>query len=82
VGGENEAAVAAVLAIEWFCGRDRIDGSVIETFVDRREALTLRLYDVPAEEGDIRVKWMGAVDMLKALIVSSVKPISEDRPTM
>lgn len=58
-----------------------IDGSVIETFVDRKHAITTRFYAAPEESGEIHVMWTGAVDMLKSLIVSGVKPISHDRLT-
>lgn len=58
-----------------------IDGSVIETFVDNRKAITTRCYTAPQESGEIHVVWSGPVDMLKSLIISGVKPISDDRLT-
>lgn len=58
-----------------------IDGSVIETLVDRRQVITTRFYAAPEKSGEIHVMWTGAVDMLKSLIVSGVKPISDDRLT-
>jgi len=58
-----------------------IDGSVIETFVDRRQVITTRFYAAPEESGEIRVMWTGAVNLLKSLVVSGVKPVSDDRLT-
>lgn len=58
-----------------------IDGSVIETFVDNRKAITTRCYAAPGESGEIHIVWTGPVDMLKSLIISGVKPISDDRLT-
>jgi beta-fructofuranosidase len=56
-----------------------IDGSIIETFVDSKEAVTARCY-TPAQ-GDIQVARTGAADELRALEVSSITPISTDRLT-
>jgi beta-fructofuranosidase len=56
-----------------------IDGSIIETFVDRKEAVTARCY-TPAP-GAIDVAWTGAADALSSLKVSSITPISTDRLT-
>ena len=58
-----------------------IDGSIIETFVDKKHAITTRCYTVPEESGEIHVVWAGAVDMLKSLIISDVRPISDNRLT-
>jgi beta-fructofuranosidase len=56
-----------------------LDGSVIETFVDRKEAMTARCYT--PSPGGIQLAWTGALDALKSLTVSSVTPISKDRLT-
>ncbi|MGA2171280.1 MAG: GH32 C-terminal domain-containing protein, partial [Terracidiphilus sp.] len=58
-----------------------IDGSVIETFVDKRQAITARCYANAPEPAGIRVIWTGAVDSLKNLVVSDLKPVSDDRLT-
>jgi beta-fructofuranosidase len=58
-----------------------IDGSVIETFVDKRRAITTRCYATTVEPAEIHVVWTGAVDSLMSLIVSGIKPISDDRLT-
>jgi beta-fructofuranosidase len=58
-----------------------IDGSVVETFVDRRHALTTRSYAAPAETREIHIVWSGTADALQSLIVSDLKPISNDRLT-
>jgi hypothetical protein len=52
---------------------------MIETFVDRKEAMTARCF-TPSPSG-IQVAWTGAADALKGLTVSSVTPISNDRLT-
>ena len=56
-----------------------MDGSVIEIFIDRREAITLRSYQPTAN--DISIAWTGAAQTLKSLSVSDVTPISPDRLT-
>ena len=56
-----------------------LDGSIIETFVDSKEAMTARCY-TPSPAG-IQLAWAGATDALKSLTVSSVTPISKDRLT-
>jgi beta-fructofuranosidase len=54
-----------------------IDGSVIEAFVDSREAVTARCYT----PGEIELAWIGPRDALRSLAVSNLKPISTDRLT-
>jgi beta-fructofuranosidase len=56
-----------------------MDGSIIETFVDRKEAMTARCF-IPSLAG-IQLAWAGAADGLKSLTVSGVAPISNDRLT-
>jgi len=56
-----------------------MDGSIIETFVDRKEATTARCF-TPSPAG-IQLAWTGAADALKSLAVSGVTPISNDRLT-
>jgi beta-fructofuranosidase len=58
-----------------------IDGSVIETFLDKRQAITTRSFAQPTEPGEIRVVWNGAPNLLKSLEVFGIKPISSDRLT-
>jgi beta-fructofuranosidase len=58
-----------------------IDGSVVETFVDKRQAITTRFYAATVEPAEINVAWAGAIDSLQSLIVSGIKPISDDRLT-
>ena len=58
-----------------------IDGSIIETFIDRRQAITTRYYGAPNEIGEIRVVWDGPVKSLKSMTISEIKPISSDRLT-
>ncbi len=56
-----------------------MDGSVIEVFLDAKEAMTARCY--APSTGDIAVRWTGAAAACNSLIVSGVKPISSDRLT-
>ena len=56
-----------------------MDGSIIETFVDRKEAMTARCF-TPSPAG-VQVVWTGAADAVKNLTVSGVTPISNDRLT-
>jgi beta-fructofuranosidase len=56
-----------------------IDGSIIETFVDNKEAVTARCY-TPAP-GAIQVVRTGTAGTLSSLDVSSITPISKDRLT-
>jgi beta-fructofuranosidase len=56
-----------------------IDGSVIEAFVDSKEAVTARCY-TPSPAG-IQLAWTGARDALRSLVVANLKPISSDRLT-
>jgi beta-fructofuranosidase len=54
-----------------------IDGSIIETFVDNKEAVTARCYT----PGNLQVARTGAAGTLSSLEVSSITPISTDRLT-
>jgi Glycosyl hydrolases family 32 C terminal len=56
-----------------------IDGSIIETLVDSREAVTTRCY-TPSPDG-IKIKCTGAPGVVQSLTVSGVTPISGDRLT-
>jgi len=56
-----------------------MDGSVIEVFVDSKEAMTARCYK--PSPATIEVEWKGAKETLNTLVVSSIKPISPDRLT-
>jgi hypothetical protein len=56
-----------------------MDGSVLEVFVDRKEAVTARCYE--PSRGDIEVAWTGEKDALKTLQVWGMEPISHDRLT-
>ena len=58
-----------------------IDGSIIETFIDGKQAITTRYYGAPDEIGEIRVVWNGPVTSLKSMTISEIKPISSDRLT-
>lgn len=56
-----------------------MDGSVIETFFDNKEAMTARCYK--PSSGRLHLAWTGGTDALKSLSVSGVAPISNDRLT-
>lgn len=58
-----------------------IDGSVIETFVNKKRAITTRCYPTGTEPAGIHLVWTGTVDSLKNLTVSDVKSVSDDRLT-
>jgi beta-fructofuranosidase len=67
-------------------GADRVstvhlwmDGSVIEVFLDSRQAITARCY--APTTGKILVRWTGSATALKSLTASEVIPISPDRLT-
>jgi hypothetical protein len=55
-----------------------IDGSVVEIFVDSKQALTVRNYQ--PSSGRILPKWTGPA-ALNSMTVSEVTPISSDRLT-
>jgi beta-fructofuranosidase len=55
-----------------------IDGSVVEIFVDSKQALTARNYQ--PSSGHLFPKWTGPA-ALKSITVSGVTPISSDRLT-
>ncbi len=56
-----------------------MDGSVIETFFDNREAMTLRCY--APSSGNLQLAWTGDTNALTSVSVSDVKVISNDRLT-
>jgi beta-fructofuranosidase len=58
-----------------------IDGSAIETFIDRKQAITARCYAAPDEAGEIAFQWNGPARSLKSITISQMKPISQDRLT-
>ncbi|MGA8028465.1 MAG: glycoside hydrolase family 32 protein [Bryobacteraceae bacterium] len=58
-----------------------IDGSVIETFIDKKQVITMRSYAGPNQLDDIDVVWSGPADAMKSLTISSIKRISNDRLT-
>lgn len=56
-----------------------MDGSVIETFFDNKQAMTVRCYT--PSSGNLHLAWTGDIDALKRVSVSGVKVISDDRLT-
>jgi hypothetical protein len=56
-----------------------IDGSIIETFIDKRQAITTRYYDAPEDIGEISIVWNGPCASLKKMTVSDIRSISNDR---
>ena len=56
-----------------------MDGSVVEIFADKREAITLRNYDPSG--GNLHIVMKGASESLHSLRVAGVAPISPDRLT-
>jgi beta-fructofuranosidase len=58
-----------------------IDGSVMETFIDKRQAITTRYYGAPDEVGEIQIVWSGPAASLKSMTISGIKSVSSDRLT-
>ena len=56
-----------------------MDGSVIELFADKREAVIVRVYDLVT--GPIHLAWTGAAEPLQSISVSAISSISPDRLT-
>lgn len=52
-----------------------MDGSIFETFFDKRQAITTRSYAGPAETGEMSVVWDGPFDALESLAMSEMKSI-------
>src|SRR6266567_7061195 len=58
-----------------------LDGSVVETFLDKRQAMTTRYYE-PADQAEVvQVTWSGSPGQLKEYAVFQLRPISSDRLT-
>jgi beta-fructofuranosidase len=58
-----------------------IDGSVLEIFVDQRNVLTTRNYELPDHVARVSLAWEGPAASLRSLQVASVAAISPDRLT-
>lgn len=58
-----------------------LDGSVVEIFLDKRQAMTTRCYGTADEAGEVQVIWSGSPNQLKDYAVFQLRPISSDRLT-
>lgn len=58
-----------------------VDGSVIETFVDKRHAITTRCYAPGADADGIHLAWSGAADTFAGLTAWELRPASSNRLT-
>jgi beta-fructofuranosidase len=58
-----------------------LDGSVVETFLDNRQAMTTRCYEPADQAGEVQVTWSGSPGQLKDYSVFQLRPISSDRLT-
>ena len=58
-----------------------VDGSVVETFIDKRHVITTRSYVEPGSKGRTQAVWSGESRALKSLTISNIKPISDNRLT-
>ena len=58
-----------------------LDGSVIETFLDKRQVITTRCYESAGPAGEVRVTWSGSSGQLKDYTVFQLRAISSDRLT-
>jgi beta-fructofuranosidase len=58
-----------------------LDGSVVETFLDKRQAMTTRCYEAADQAGEVQVIWSGSPGQLKDYAVFQLRTISSDRLT-
>jgi beta-fructofuranosidase len=58
-----------------------LDGSVVETLLDKRQAMTTRCYEPADQAGEVQVIWSGSPGQLKDFAVYQLRPISSDRLT-
>ena len=58
-----------------------LDGSVIETFLDKRQAMTTRCYEPADKAGEVQIIWSGSPGQLHDYAVFQLRPISSDRLT-
>ena len=58
-----------------------MDGAIIETFIDKKQAITTRHYDAPDDIGEICIVWNGPCTYLKKMTISEIRSISNDRLT-
>lgn len=58
-----------------------VDGSVVETFLDKRQAMTTRCYESADPAVEMRAIWSGASGQLKDYSVFQLRAISPDRLT-
>ena len=58
-----------------------LDGSVVETFLDKRQAMTTRCYEPAGPAGEVQVLWSGSSGQLKDYTVFQLRAISSDRLT-
>lgn len=58
-----------------------LDGSVVETYLDKRQAITSRCYEATNAAGEIEAWWSGAPGQLKDFSVFQLKAVSPDRLT-
>ncbi len=58
-----------------------LDGSVIETFFDKRQAMTTRCYEPADKAGEVQIIWSGSPGQLQDYAVFQLRPISSDRLT-
>src|SRR5258708_2342225 len=56
-----------------------LDGSVVETFLDKRQSMTTRCYEPADQAGEVEVTWSGSPGQLKEDAVFQLPPVSSDR---
>jgi beta-fructofuranosidase len=56
-----------------------LDGSVAETFLDKRQAMTTRCYEPTDEAGDVQVSWSGSPGRLMEYAIFQLRPVSSNR---
>jgi beta-fructofuranosidase len=58
-----------------------LDGSVVETFLDKRQAITTRCYEIADQSREVQVVWNGSRGQLMNCAVFQLRPISSNRLT-
>ena len=58
-----------------------LDGSVAETFLDKRQAMTTRCYGPADQAGDVQVTWSGSPGRLMEYAIFQLRPMSSNRLT-
>ncbi len=58
-----------------------LDGSVVETILDKRQAMTTRSYEQASSTGEVQITWTGSAGQLRDHSAFQLRAISPDRLT-